>query len=229
MPTKHQEESVSRKALWPLWRAGRFLLGMVFLSMLAVVVAVACLTMGVRFSLDGQKQVLSPAYMMEINRRSLEQSPNRTASETAANWVYAGYFKWTGIHSMAMGQSDQWLFGRVVNYNPETFSVAMLAARLFGIRAANVLFSFPLILLVLALALVDGLAEREIRRECGGRESGRRFRLAKKFSFALLPPVVAIFYLCLPFDYSLGMVMLPALAVMAILYRMKAKYLVKYF
>ncbi len=222
------EVSVSRRVFWPLWIAGRFALGMVFLSLFAVATAIYCQKTDQQFSLDGVKQPFSPAYLLEINRRSMDQAVNPWLSEHTATWFYTLYFKATGIHSMSLGRSDQALFSTIVRKNPETVAVAMLAVRLFGIRTGNVILSLPLFLLVLFLATVDGLAEREIRRECGGHESGMRFRLSKKFSFTLLPPVIALLYLCLPIDISLGAAMLPALIVMAILFRTKMKYYKKY-
>lgn len=231
---KQQEESVSRKVFWPIWAAGRFMLGMVFLSMFALALALYFQKSGHEFSIDGVKQPVTPAYMLELNRRSMEHSANAWLSEQTATAFYVMYFKWTGIHRMAMQQQQERdtysssSLSRAIQQNPDSVAVAMLATRLFGIRTGNVILSLPLIFFVVMLATVDGLAERAIRRECGGHESGTRFRIAKKFAFSLLPPVVALVYLCLPIDVSLGAVMLPALAVTAILFRTKMKYFKKY-
>lgn len=226
--TSPREDSVGRKVFWPIYMAGRFILGMLFLSMFAVAVAIYCYKSERHFTLDGVSQQVSPEYMLAINERSIEHAANAWLSEQTARALYTLYFKWTGIHGLVLKQSQQALFGRVVEQNPNEVAVAMLAVRLFGIRTGNVILSLPLILLVLFLATVDGLAERQIRRECGGHESGMRFRMAKKFAFALLPPAIALVYLCLPLDISLGAAMMPALAVMAILFRTKMKYYKKY-
>lgn len=226
--TKQQDVSVSRKVFWPVWMAGRFMLGMIFLSAFALALALYFHKAEYQFSLDGVKQPVTPAYMLELNRRSMEHPVNAWLSEQAATALYTIYFKWTGVHSLALGQKDRGFLSRSVEQNPDAVAVSMLAVRLFGIRTGNVILSLPLIFLVVMLATIDGLAERAIRRECGGHESGTRFRAAKKFSFSLLPPVIALVYLCLPIDVSLGAVMLPALIVTAVLFRTKMKYYKKY-
>ncbi len=229
--SKRPDESISRIVFWPFWFAGRFLVGMLFLSIFALIIAIWVHKAQYEFSLDGVKQPVTPAYMVEVNRRSMEHSANAWLSDKAANAMYVIYFKMTGVHALALnptGQGGQGFLARAVEHNPDAVAVAMLAARLFGIRAANVILSLPLILLVVMLASVDGLTERIIRRECGGHESDTQFRVAKKFAYTLLPPVVGLVYLCLPMDISLGAVLLPALIITAVLVRTKLKYYKKY-
>ena len=232
MSSNPNDPSISERALWPLWLAGKFLLALVFLSLVALTITIYLNKSGYRLPLDGTSQLVTPAYMQEINRRSLEHAAHHGLSQVGARIVYTIYFKWTGVHNMALKRNSTDLssgfFVRAIEQNPDTVAVAMLAAQLFGIRAGNVILCLPLILLVVMLAAVDGLAEREIRRECGGHESGTRFRIATKLSFVLLPPAIALFYLCLALDISLGTAMLPALVVTFMLFRTKTKYYKKY-
>jgi hypothetical protein len=117
---------------------------------------------------------------------------------------------------------------RLVQRHPDTIAVAMLTARLFGIRLANLILSPPLIGLVVLLASIDGLTERAIRRECGGHESSTKFRFSRQLIFTLMPPLIGMIYLCLPIDISLAAIMVPTVLATAILVRMKMKYFKKY-
>lgn len=232
MPTK-PEDSISQTVFWPLYIAGRFALSMIFFSVFALVVALGCHEADIQFELDGIKQSVSPTYMLEINRRTAAESASPWLSAQMAKAFYTCYFEWTGVHSIVLKQRDQGVsegfFTRTVARHPDAIAVAMLAMQLFGLRVGNAILSIPLIALVVILAAVDGLAERSIRRECGGYESAGRYYLARRFAFSLLPPAVALVYLCLPIDIALSSVLLPLLAVTAVLIRMKMQYYKKYF
>lgn len=233
MSTTKPEDSISRTVFWPIYIAGRFVLSMLFFSVFALVVALGCHEAGIEFEIDSVEQPVTPAYILEINRRTAAQSASPWFAEQMAKALYTFYFEWTGVHSIVLKQREQGvsegLFDRVVARHPDAIAVAMLAVQLFGLRAGNAILALPLIALVVSLATVDGLAERSIRRECGGYESAGRYYLARRFAFSLLPPAVALIYLCLPIDIALSSVLLPLLTVTAVLIRMKMQYYKKYF
>ena len=109
----------------------------------------------------------------------------------------------------------------------EELAVAMLAAKLFGARLATAVTAVPLFLLAYSAFTLDGLAERLIRKACGGRESATIYHLAKHSHFALLPVLLAI-YLCVPVHIDPLWVVLPAILVSGSLLRLQAKYFKKH-
>ena len=109
----------------------------------------------------------------------------------------------------------------------EDQSVAMLAAKLFGTRLATAVSALPLFLLAYTAFTLDGLAERLIRKACGGRESATIYHLAKHSHFALLPVLLAI-YLCVPVPIDPLWIFMPAILVSGSLLRLQAKYFKKH-
>ncbi|PCI29051.1 hypothetical protein COB55_02920, partial [Candidatus Wolfebacteria bacterium] len=63
----------------------------------------------------------------------------------------------------------------------EYLLAAMYIALVFAIRLSILILSLPLFFLVAILAIVDGLAIRDVRRWSNGRESGFRYHYAKSF------------------------------------------------
>ena len=225
------EESITRVAFWPLWAVGRLLGTLFFLSFFAVVIFVAATAMRYEARLDGVSQPVTPAYLQEIHQRAIQHTANAALAQKLSDAGYTLYIRWTGIHGTVRNPdaNDSWaVWGRIFRSHPDEIAAAMIAARLFGVRLANVALLFPLIFFVIVLASVDGMAERMIRRACAGHESATVFRLARRFAYKLLPPAIGLIYLCLPYDMSPGDVLMPGLAVTALLVRTKWKYYKKH-
>ncbi len=73
--------------------------------------------------------------------------------------------------------------------------LAMYTVQDYGVRLAFLIMAWPLILLAYSLGLVDGLAQRSIRRACAGRESSSLYHLSKHLQFASIAFVGAIYVL----------------------------------
>ena len=222
------EESISRVAFWPLWIAGRLLGTMLFLSFFAVVIFIAACHTHYEASLDGVRQPVTPQYLQALQQRSMSHAVNTRLATQLADATYTLYIKWTGVHGVVLHSNADTAWARIIRHYPDDVAAAMLATQVFGTRTANVVLALPLIMFVVVLASVDGMTERMIRRACAGHESATVFRLTRRFAYKLLPPAIGLIYLCLPLDLSLGDVLLPGLAITAVLVRTKWKFYKKH-
>ena len=85
---------------------------------------------------------------------------------------------------------------------------AMQITQVFAVRLAILALATPVFGLFTAVALVDGLVRRDLRRWGGGRESSFVYHYAKKASMPLI--VIAwVLYLSLPFSVHPSWVILP--------------------
>ena len=100
-------------------------------------------------------------------------------------------------------------------------------AKLFGALLATVINALPLFLLAYSAFTIDGLAERLIRKACGGRESATIYHLAKHSHFALLPVLLAI-YVCTAVHFDPLWVVLPVVLISGSLLRLQSKYYKKH-
>ena len=229
MANHRPEESLTRIVFWPIWLAGRYALGLVFLSAFALLIAVMAYRWQWQVTLDGEEaQPITPATMQILTEHALAYSATAHWSATLGEAAYTVYFRWSGVHAIAMNQRAETALSRFIQRFPNETAMAMLAARLYGIRVGSIAMMLPVVLLVVVLAITDGWAERAIRRACAGHESATRFRIAKALAFKLLPPAIGLFYLCLPLDLSPGGAILPALAVTGLLIRTKVAYFKKH-
>ena len=110
-----------------------------------------------------------------------------------ANFLYGLVFEATGIHDMGLRFSDgaalsipDTVVRRSYLANREAIETAMVGTQLLGVRFATLMRFLPLLLLLYAVGSVDGLAERAIRRSCGGRESASLYHRAKYLQIAVL-------------------------------------------
>ena len=62
----------------------------------------------------------------------------------------------------------------------------MLGTQLLGVRFATFMRFLPLLLVLYMVGTADGLAERAIRRSCGGRESASLYHRAKYLQLVAL-------------------------------------------
>lgn len=109
----------------------------------------------------------------------------------------------------------------------EYLLAAMYIALVFAIRLSILILSLPLFLLVAVLAIIDGLAIRDVRRWTNGRESGFRYHYAKSF---VLPSffVAWILYLSIPFSIHPNIIILPLCLLMGLVVRSTFTWFKKY-
>jgi len=112
---------------------------------------------------------------------------------------------------------DDGFFKKLFKTTGNTFKEYVLAAfyisLVFTIRLSILILSLPLFILVTMVALIDGFAQRDLRRWSNGRESGLRYHYAKAM---ILPSffIVWLLYLSIPMSIHPNFVVLP----LAILY-----------
>jgi integrating conjugative element membrane protein (TIGR03747 family) len=106
--------------------------------------------------------------------------------------------------------------------------VAAYATVLFGVRIAITVLALPLFIALQVAAAVDGLAQRQIRKDCGGNESSALYHRAKLYGVGYLPPFAATIFLASPIAFDPALVLLPAAIGSAIALKIQAKYYKKY-
>ena len=124
---------------------------------------------------------------------SAKQGASAGVITAPANALYAIVFEATGIHDMgaqfavrsALSIPDTIVRRSYVSHR-EAIETAMLGTQLLGVRAAILARFAPLLLLLYVVGAADGLAQRAIRRDCGGRESASLYHRAKYLQLAVL-------------------------------------------
>lgn len=219
------QESIAYPVLWPLRYA-------VVWCLLLLILALIALSLDVFFARKVWPEGTALAHMQAMLQQTSALSPNPTLTEAFAEGAYWVMFGLTGIHEnvlsmnapmaqLAPGGANLLLSLR------EELAVAMVGAKLFGARLATVINALPLLWLAYAAFMIDGLAERLIRKACAGRESATIYHLAKHSHFALLPVLLAV-YLCVPVYFDPLWIVLPAIFVSGVLLRLQMKYYKKY-
>ncbi len=117
----------------------------------------------------------------------------RRTPQQAANLLYALLFRATGLHEMAVRFAEGTALSMPDTIVRNTYLVyvevvqeAMVGTQLFGVRLAMLGMAVPLLLLLYAVAMADGLTERAIRRTSGGRESASLYHRAKHLQVMVL-------------------------------------------
>ena len=141
----------------------------------------------------------------EITRTYLIECWNNDLPKLAtgiANFLYTLIFRVTGIHEVGTRFADgaalsvpDTIVRNAYVANFEGIHVAMLGTQLFGVRLATLIAVLPLMALVYAVAMADGLVRRAIRRVSGGRESSSIYHRAKYLQFVILVSCMAILLL----------------------------------
>ncbi|PID63401.1 MAG: TIGR03747 family integrating conjugative element membrane protein [Gammaproteobacteria bacterium] len=168
----------------------------------------------------------------DFARRLYNATPRVAAEEVAAatsNWLNAhdGWFSRFSWLSDPVVRSDN----TIVEYAKRAYGVlepfissAHDITVLYMVRLMIITFSVPLIMLTAFTGLMDGLCQRELRKDGGGRESATKFRFSTWLLYiGLFAPF--IFYLASPFPTHPGLVLAPiALAVGVLVYMTASNY-----
>ena len=133
-----------------------------------------------------------------------------------ANLLYGLVFDATGIHDMGLRFSDasalsipDTVVRRIYMANRDAIETAMVGTQLLGVRFAILIRFLPLLLLLNAVGVVDGLTARAIRRSCGGRESANLYHRAKYLQMVVLALGSAVLFVWpgpLAWERCLGLV-----------------------
>jgi integrating conjugative element membrane protein (TIGR03747 family) len=122
-----------------------------------------------------------------------QQGAGIGAITAPANALYLIVFEATGIHDMGMQFASEsalsipdTIMRRSYVSHREGIEAAMVGTQLLGVRAAILARFAPLLVLLYAVGTADGLAQRAIRRACGGRESASLYHRAKYLQLVAL-------------------------------------------
>ena len=107
---------------------------------------------------------------------------------------------------------DSTMLATAVRTGGEVFKEYSLAALyitiIFTIRLSILILSLPLFILVTVIAVIDGFAQRDIRRWTNGRESGFRYHVMKSLALPMFF-LAWIIYLSIPFSIHPNFIVLP--------------------
>jgi integrating conjugative element membrane protein (TIGR03747 family) len=107
--------------------------------------------------------------------------------------------------------------------NRDAIEVAVIGTQLLGVRLVTMALMVPLLALMCVVALADGLAQRAIRRACGGRESASFYHRAKHLQVVLLVTSNAV-SLLLPTSPDVRWIWIPSAVLIAMLTRLQWSY-----
>jgi integrating conjugative element membrane protein (TIGR03747 family) len=172
--------------------------------------------------------------MPELIGYYLKKSGDVEFVQTVALKVYWMAFEATAIQRRLTSQpSDAQTVGATTRRivwaaMRDDLRVAAYATVLFGVRLAITVLALPLFLALQFAAGVDGLVQRQIRKDCGGNESSALYHRAKLYGISYLPPFAATLFLASPVAFDPALVLLPAAIGSAVLLRVQATYYKKY-
>ncbi len=106
--------------------------------------------------------------------------------------------------------------------------VAGYATVLFGVKLGLISIATALFAILMFAAGVDGIAQRAIRRACGGHESASLYHRAKLFGWRLLPPFAAGLFFCTPVSFDPAWIFMPTAILSALLVRLQTTYYKKH-
>lgn len=225
--------------LWPFKTGFYLLLYLIALGLLAIgfQVLMAKLTWGVAETT--QKVYTRLAKDMAMTSYQGRATPLTNMATKGANAAYWMFFEVTLIDRLARNAAslgtasivdkggDIVVRNNLVYRIQDELQLAMYTAQDYGVRLAFLVVAWPIILLAYTLGLVDGLAQRSIRRACAGRESSSLYHLSKHLQFASLAFIGAI-YVLQPYAIRPEWFVVPMAVLLAALARLQWMYLKKY-
>lgn len=153
---------------------------------------------------------------------------------TLSEGAYRVVFVWSGLEAahyravtgLAPSLGDEALY-RWLAHHEETVGVAMVITRIYGAKIAMLAGALPLFLIAYAVAMVDGLVARYVRKQGGGRESAFIYHRAK-WAIVTLSGSAVMFLLLLPLSYSPRWILPAVAAMVGLLARMQWAFYKKY-
>lgn len=158
-----------------------------------------------------------PASMAEMAYQAVA-APTSAATKTAEP---------ASGESGELGQITHRLDQQILTFTQSLFEVVGLALWLVALRLGVLLLSLPLFALAVGVGVVDGAAQRYLRRVSGARESSFLYHRAKHISRAVIVGL-CLLYLAAPVPLDPRMVLLPAAIAVAFSLRTATRYFKKY-
>lgn len=153
---------------------------------------------------------------VDFHRSWLTREPVQFANDLSERF-YTIVFEWTGVVDLlhwltpvpgADESGVRPLLHRGYRPIADFVVAAMHISQVFGVRLAILILATPVFGLFTAVALVDGLVRRDLRRWGGGRESSFVYHLAKKAALPMIT-IAWVLYLALPFSVHPSWIILP--------------------
>ncbi len=222
-------EDAVRAFFWPIHAALHLAVWLVIVMFLSVVASLAV-------AVGLQSEQAPSRYMGDLVEYYLDQAPNKQVANDVAGVSRALVFGWPGVATALSSEANPAapsLLGGALQRSTrgqgrELILVTMHAVELLGVRLMLLFSALPALALLLAVALIDGLVARYVRRECGGHESATRHTRAKRLLNRGIVPMVAVVWLIVPAPMSLAMFFFPVAVGGAVLVWVMAKYFKKY-
>ncbi|MBK1982626.1 DUF4400 domain-containing protein [Achromobacter xylosoxidans] len=222
-------EDAVRAFFWPIHAALHLAVWLVIVMFLSVVASLAV-------AVGLQSEQAPSRYMGDLVEYYLDQAPNKQVANDVAGVSRALVFGWPGVATALSSEANPAapsLLGGALQRSTrgqgrELILVTMHAVELLGVRLMLLFSALPALALLLAVALIDGLVARYVRRECGGHESATRHTRAKRLLNRGIVPMVAVVWLIVPAPMSLAMFFFPVAVGGAALVWVMAKYFKKY-
>ncbi len=199
----------------------------------------ACIAVGLYFHYQVYGESYAASKLLQVYQSVLTdtidtQSERAAFIEWAGNRAYTLAFEWTGLDgllsSFAHAGKPEGLDGIAYNFVASHLHVVqsvMLLTQIWGAKIALLLTSLPLFLLAYAVALVDGLVLRYIRREGGGRESAYIHHRSKHVA-TTLGGLFLMLVLAIPIQVQPRVLLPFAALVVGVLARIQWQYYKKY-
>lgn len=147
------------------------------------------------------------AYLSGTLQEDTLNEPLVIGTLTTVNYIIEKVFIGSGIipklNEIVTIQPGDWGFlkglKRFVASIYDYIIAALYITAMFFVRLAILLLSMPVFLLFALVGLADGLMQRDLRRWCGGNESGFIYHYAKRFA---LPTLVTAWFVYLSIPNS---------------------------
>lgn len=179
-------------------------------SILAVIVSIAVEWTGMAFfwEKDHSEKVLNTeiTYLSQFNRNLITGIYPKDLAETLLQYCHDFFQSSRLIPLTERMKRSTWEFLNAIAYG---LQAAINVAFLFCVRLAICISALTGFAIAIILGVLDGLTEREIRKDCGGNESAMVYHHAKRF---IGPSMFLAFGVYLTFPVSIHplVIFLPA-------------------
>ena len=238
MATREQSPRL-QAVLWPFKTAFFVWLFVFLLGLLAIAfqMSMAKLVWGVPETTQQVRSFL----VRDVERTYIQgqETPLTRLAVKGARAAYWMFFKATLIdrlmtNAATLGNDDLLDHGgdvlvrnNLVYRLQDELNLSIYVVQDFGVRLVLLLAAWPLYLLAYLVGLMDGLAQRSVRRACAGRESSSLYHRAKYLQFVVFV-MAGMVYVLLPYSIKPEWFFIPLAVTLAWLSRIQWAFLKKY-
>lgn len=136
-------------------------------------------------------------YLSQLDQNFLLRIQPASLATIAVEWMNSGY-RWLRVDHVLIFLQQHFFIGFIA------ISSAMDVTYTLVIRLVTVVLALPAFLIWGMLGLIDGLVDRDIRKECGGIESSFLYHHVRRWIVPSLGVSCGL-YLTLPFTFNPGL------------------------